>query len=1110
MNLLPLVLLFASVTSAQAQAAGTPPQQLPRVVEINVPADTARGWRPRQPAGQALPLEPTRSIAFETDEGTWMSLDRSPADGRITFDLLGDIYTLDPAGGRAQAVVRGMGMDTQPVFSPDGEWIAFVSDRSGAENLWIVRPDGSDPRQVSFGADDTVLTSPTWSPDGDSLYVSRFLWSRNDFELWHYGLDGSETLVTPAKTEAGGRQSSLGAVVSPDGRFMYFARRTGGEDNAGVDLWSIVRRDLADGSERTLLPEPGVPGRRPYPGTYFRPALSPDGRLLAYATRFAGQTGLRLRNLDTGDDRWLAFPIEADQINAQGWQDLVPRYAFSADGQAVLLSRHGRIERVPLDGGQPTPIPFVAAVELELGPLNRQDIREDTGPVRARLIQAPMPSPDGTRLAFSALGGLYLMPLDGSGQLRRLDTGGTPAFHPAWSPDGRQLAYVTWTAREGGQVWLAPLDGGSPRRLSNRAAFYTYPAFAPDGDSVWVVASGHRARNQAVVNYGQLREADLLALPVDGGEARVLHHDTIGGRVHPGPGGRVQVRSERGLIGVDPTTGETTDPIVVKGPGWYFQDGSTPVDDLRLSPDGRWLLALVAQQLHLLETPPAGTVVDLSEPGLRHRRITDVGADFFEWADGGDSIVWAVGSTFHRRPLASIALNPADSPGWDADPSIADYTETFQAVVELPRDTPAGSMLLRGARAITLRGDEVIERADVLVRDGRIAAIGARGSIDAPAGTTVLDVTGKTIVPGFIDMHDHVSDIRRDVLQMDSWGLASRLAYGVTTAFDPSTLSIDLLAYQDLVDAGLVTGARAPSTGMAMFSYNRLASLDDARALLRRYRDHYRIRNVKQYLIGNRTQRQWLAMAATELGMMPTTEGSLTFKLAVGMIQDGYAAIEHALPTALYRDMVELMVRSGTANNGVLQNQHGGPAAQDKLIARNRPLHDPRFLRHRPHAVAMQAGMAGTWIDRSLMRYPRYAADAARIQRAGGVIGMGAHGNVSGIGFHWELEAHVEGGLTPLEALRAASLGSAAGIGRDAEFGSLEPGKFADLVILDANPLDDIRNASQVDRVMRNGRLYDAATLDELWPDQVPGPRTWDWDDRPPGTPGATAVEASP
>src|SRR5690606_31387940 len=190
-----------------------------------------------------------------------------------------------------------------------------------------------------------------------------------------------------------------------------------------------------------------------------------------------------------------------------------------------------------------------------------------------------------------------------------------------------------------------------------------------------------------------------------------------------------------------------------------------------------------------------------------------------------------------------------------------------------PRDDPRGNLVLRGARVITMRSDEAIENADILVRDGRIAAVGARGSFAVPADASVRDVAGKTIVPGFIDIHDHVADIRRDVLSMDVWGLRARLAYGITTTFDPSSLSIDMFAYQDLVDAGIVTGSRLRTTGMAMFSFNRLSSLQEARALLARHKDHYRTRNVKQYLVGNRKQRQWIAMAAAEAGVMPTKIG---------------------------------------------------------------------------------------------------------------------------------------------------------------------------------------------------------------------------------------------
>nr|WP_255699257.1 amidohydrolase family protein [Luteimonas sp. Y-2-2-4F] len=1066
------VLLAAAVAS---QAA--PPPSPPRGV---------------QPAGQTLPLRPARRIAFETDEGTWMSLDAAPDGRSLVFDLLGDLYTLDARGGRARPLLRGMAVETQPAYSPDGRWIAFVGDRSGAENLWRVRPDGSGLEQLSFGDDDTVLVSPAWSADGRALYVSRFRWSVNDYELWRYDLDGGQTLLSPARTEGGARRSALGAAPSADGRWLYYARRDGGQDGAKLDTWSIVRRDLASGEETVVVPEPGVPGRRPFAGTFFRPLPSRDGRWLAYGARWEGRTGLRLRDLRSGADRWLAFPVEQDQSMAQSWQDLLPRFAFSADGRALLLAREGRFERIPLDGGAPAPVPFVAEVELALGPLTRVDVREETGPVRARLIRTPRQSPDGRRLAFSALGRLYLMPLNGAGAARPLlPEDAPPAFHPAWSPDGRLLAYVTWDGARGGRVWVAPADGGAPRALTAQADYYTQPVFAPDGRTVYALRSDNRARMQASMVFGSVRESELLALPVGGGPARVVRAGDFGGTLHlDAAGTKVHVRDgDGGTVAISLVDGAASAPAKITGPGWYFQDGPVPVDDVRISPDGRWALAQVAQQLHLLPAPAPGATVDLSAPGVEHRRITDVGADDFDWADGGRTIAWSVGARFHRRALAGVALNPPDRPGWSADaPRIGTDTEAFDAVVEVPRDVPEGTLLLRGATAITMRGEEAIEDADVLVRDGRILAIGPRGTVDVPAGVQARDVSGRFLVPGFIDIHDHVADIRRDLLDTDAWGLRARLAYGITTAFDPSSLSIDMLAYQDLVDAGRVLGARVPSTGMAMFSFNRIASPEEARALLARYRDRYRLRNVKQYLIGNRRQRQWLVQAASEMGVMPTTEGSLSFRLGLSQVVDGYAGHEHSLGTPLYRDAIELLARSGTSYDTTLQIVNGGPPAQDRYVARDAPLGDPLFRATRPYEVAMQSVQARQWVDPALMLYPRLAADAARLQRAGGVVGMGSHGEIPGPGFHWELEAHVEGGMTPHEALRAATLGSATAIGRAAEFGSLEPGKFADLLVLEADPRGDIRNTRRIAEVMKHGRLYRAGSLDELWPRQRPAP----------------------
>jgi Tol biopolymer transport system component len=1033
-----------------------------------------------------------------------MSLAVAPDDRSLVFDLLGDLYLLDIDGGEARPLTRGSSFDSQPAYAPDGRWIAFVSDRSGADNLWLIRPDGSELRQLSFGDDDTVLVSPAWSADGRSVFVSRYLASLDNYELWRYDMDGRETLVVPIKDATAPRASgvsSLGAALSADGRQIYFSRRNG-DDEADIGRWSIVRRDLADGHEQTLLPEPTGPGGRAPNIPHFRPALSSDGQWLAYSTRFAGETGLRLRNLTTGDDRWLVYPIEHDQIQAFGGLDLEPGYAFTHDGTSLLLSRHGRIERVPLSGGAPQAIAFVAPVDVPLGPLTRVEIDEEQGPVVARLIQTPEQSPDGRWLAFSALGHVYVMRLDGHAGPRRLTHSPLPEFHPSWSPDGRQIAFVTWTAAEAGGVWIAPASGrGTPRAVSDAAAFYTRPVFTRDGSHVMALRSDRRARQRTVMEYGPIRDAELVEWPAAGAAAaRVIYAGEIGGKPHFGPSAEdVHLLAPKGLIAVNRQSGVSRPVATVLGPGWYFVDGPVPVDDLRVSPDGRWLLAQVAQQLHVVEMPRDGQPLDLTQPGLRHRRITDIGADFFEWADGGATIAWDIGATHYRRRFADIRLNAAAVPDWSADPPVVGRNaEAFVARVSVPRDLARGSLLLRGARVITMRGDEVIDAADLLVTDGRIAGIGPHGSFAVPQDAQVQDVSGRTILPGFIDMHDHVADIRRDVLSVDAWGPQARLAYGVTTAFDPSTLSIDMLAYQDLIDAGLMTGSRLRSTGMAMFSFNRLASLDDARALLTRYRDAYRIRNVKQYLIGNRRARQWLAAAAHELGVMPTTEGYLSLKLDLTMITDGYSGIEHSLSTPLYQDVIEFVARSGTSNDTTLQIRNGSTPAGDFFVARDRPLSDPKFRRTRPEAAAVAEAQARHWVDPSAQFYTRFAGDAARIQRAGGVIGIGAHGEVPGAGFHWEMAAHVQGGMTPFEALRAGTLGSATAIGRAHDLGSLEVGKLADLVILTADPREDIGRSRDVERVMLNGRLYDAATLAEVWPRHRPlEPIPWFRDEPP-------------
>lgn len=1032
-------------------------------------------------AADGLPLEPARAIAFEVDEGTWMSVDVSPDGGTIVFDLLGDLYTVPITGGAARRIQGGMAFDAQPVYAPDGGRIAFVSDRSGAENLWIANADGSEPRMLSANVADARFSSPAWAADGSAVYVSRRVGRHGVFELWQHHLAGGAGLRIEDETAPG---HALGAAPSADGRFLYYAAKsTAAATLYVIPAWSIARRDLETGQTRQMVTAPG---------TAWRPRLSPDGRTLIYGTRHDGETGLRLRDLASGEDRWLAYPVQRDNRDGKPLRDILPGYAVTPDGKAVIAAHGGKIRRIDMATGAATVVPFTADVELGIGPSLIRDRAAETGPVRARLIQNPVQSPDGRRLAFSALARLYVARLE-DGEVRRVTESDDPAFQPAWSPDGRRLAYVTWEAAGSGHVWTVPARGGRAKRLTDVAAFYSDPVFSPDGRWVYALASSTVERMRLQEEVTPRRFADLVRIPAAGGPAEVLTHVGTGRRPFvTGEPERVFYTTPEGVTSVAANDGSDA-RVHLRIDGlhdWTNAGAPHPVDDAVISPDGRWALAIAANQLHLVAVPPPSDdvpVVNLvADTELPAVQVSRFGADYYGWADGGRTVTWALGSTYYRQPL-------------DAALSGEQTAEAVEIRVEVPRDRPEGAVLFRGATVITMNGDEVLADADLLVAGARIAGLGRRGAVDVPAGAHVVDVSGAFITPGFVDTHAHWYEIRHDVLDLWNWSFLSTLAFGITSGLDVQAMDQDMFAYQDLLDAGLMIGPRAWSVGKGMFANNRLDSAADADDLLARYADHYRTLNVKAYLSGNRRQRQWIVQAAAKHGLVPTTEGDFDLKLGLTHAIDGFAGNEHApFVVPLYDDVVRLFAETGIAYTPTLMIvSSGGSTAKEHFFITQPPHNDPKVRRFMPHFVSDIRSSPARWVRPEEWLYPRVAASVAKVLRAGGRVGIGSHAEFQGLAFHWEMEALAAGGLTPAELLRAATEMGAGIIGRAQDIGTIEAGKFADLVVLDRNPLDDIRNARALRYVMKNGRLYDADTLNEIWPRARKLPPLWHHE-RPP------------
>jgi Tol biopolymer transport system component len=1062
------------------------------------------------PKKPGLPLKAERKIEFETDEATWLSLTLTPDGKTIIFELLGDLYSLPIGGGQAKPITSGLAFDSQPSVSPDGKHIAFISDRDGSENLWMCNIDGSEAKQLSKDAQGD-FESPSWTPDGDYVLVSRKP-NNGLHEVWMYHIQGGSgvqvTKSSPnANTPPQQRVRALGVVASSDGKYFYYARRTGNFTyNANFPIWQVVRRDRVTGDEDVITSAPG---------SAFRPVISPDGAKLVFGTRQDTQTGLRVRDLATGEEKWLKYPVQRDDQESAATRDVLPGFAFTPDSKDIVVSYGGKIHRVQVATGETSDIPFTAKVSQDLGPELKFASRVEEGPVKARLIQTPSESPDGKRIIFSSL--MHLYRIDGPGaKAARVTSSSAREFQPAWSPDGQWIAYVTW-ADDGGDIWKLRADGsGSPIKLTRIPAFYRDPVWSPDSKRIVALRQPRQARLNGVTGFAQPGTGmDVVWIPAGGGDATLIVPARGTGRPHfTSDPDRIYVYSNQGLQSFrwDGTDRRT----LLKVEGRSRTPQPTPASDVRISPDGKHALAKLNEQLFLIAMPVAGgdtVTVNVNTPSVPVKKLTDIGADDFQWADSGKTMTWALGSSFFRQALSTITYHPPRSSEngdqeksgdqekkEDAAPAPKkSLAEELEVSIEQPRRKPTGTIVLRGAKVITMKGDEVIPDGEIVVTDHRIAAVGKRGSVTVPQGARIFDVKGATIMPGIVDVHAHWIEIERGELDPQSWVFMANLAYGVTSGRDPQTSTNDVFAYQDLIDMGEVLGPRAFNTGPGIFSATDFQSLDEARNVVARYKKYYRTNTVKSYMVGNRKQREWMVMACKENGIMPTTEGGLDLKLDLTHALDGFSGNEHSLPIVpLYKDVVEIFARSGISYTPTLLVAYGGPWAENYFYESTMVHDDTKLRRFVPHDILDSRAKRRPWFSEEEQVFPKLAEQAAKIVRAGGRVCIGGHGQLQGIQCHWEMWALKSGGLTNHQVLRSATLYGAQAIGYDQDLGSIEPGKLADLLVLNKDPLENIRNTNTIRFVMKGGDMWEGETLNQVWPVEKKLAEPWWWKDQPP------------
>jgi imidazolonepropionase-like amidohydrolase len=445
------------------------------------------------------------------------------------------------------------------------------------------------------------------------------------------------------------------------------------------------------------------------------------------------------------------------------------------------------------------------------------------------------------------------------------------------------------------------------------------------------------------------------------------------------------------------------------------------------------------------------------------------------WHDE-NTLIWSIASRFFTQKLEEETPRVVEVP------------------LTVPRAKPAGKIAFQGARIITMRGDEVIPAGTLLVEGNRIAAVGPADQVPLPRDALVVDARGTTIIPGLIDSHAHMHGDREFPPEL-KWEYVVLLAHGVTTTLDPQAPTADVFALSDLVEAGEMIGPRIYSTGRGItgaepatpFMYFGINSLEDARRVVRAYHA-FRPLMLKDYVHARREQRQWLARAAREHDIRLTAEGSGDWLLDLTIVLDGYTAFEHDLPIRLYNDVAQFMARAGAYYTPTLIGTYGGKGAKQYFQLATAIYDDPKLRRFTP-ASQLQGSL-------TVARAPEYdwffkssAESAAKILRAGGHVTVGGHGDQQGIGTLWETWGIAMGGLTPLETIRVATLEGADKLGLRQDLGSLEAGKLADFLVLDANPLDDIHHLARQRYVVKNGFVYDSESMSQVWPTYKPLPK---------------------
>ncbi len=996
---------------------------------------------------------PSQLFEYEATEGTWISLDVSPDGERIVFDCLGHLYEMDVAGGEATPLTAGRSWNMFPRYGPNGEKILFTSDRGGSNDLWVLDRARGDAANVSDM--DLPVFQGTWALDGQHVYGTA-LNLKVRFPGYRFHLEGGRQELVPA----GDRAPVDHFVERPGEEALYFEHKDANIPASGP---RIKRFDMRTGEMSIYIDRPGGAAS---------PAISPDGRYLAYVHRDDKETVLVLHEFEGATERVIQRGLDTGRFESRGFYGCYSNIAWDPGSARVFASWGGKLHSVDIATGAASEIPFTAKVTRQIDETLRvrTEVPRDTAFTRSHRWSQPA---FGDAILYEALGDLWLLDMG-----RRSLLVGTAALEtsPVYDAATKTFYYASWTDDDLGAIWK--MVGPEPEKITTVPSQYGSLAISSDGLVLAYIRGDRGIRTGK--HLERQTDFELCTTSASAKEQLVTTITWTSNRYGKRPP-TVRFAPDGEWLYFTEYVEDALTLKRIRTSGYGEQTLVTFPHATRavVSPDFRWIAFREYHRTFVTPWEFIGkplTVSAADETGFTVRVDPEEDGDFTEWSADSQSLYWTRGRYHCTKTLAKVLAGERGSVKIDL---------AFEYDIAAPKD----ATLLRGARVLTMNAaGDVLEHADILVEGDRITAVGE--TIEPPEGTRVLDLEGATIMPGMFDAHGHYGSpiSALNVIEQRLYGLHANLAYGVTTMFDVYGTTQKDFWVSDMLRAGRMIGPRIYSVGDPVFvtkyrtkMHRPITSLADARELAHFNQDHGATA-LKDYSNHTRAARQQLVAACRELGLNLVSESFGNPPMNLTQVIDGFTGLEHTMGlTPLYDDVLALYAATEIGVTPTLIVVYNGQAGEKYFHMRERLWENPKLLRFFRKDELIRHRRPTHLFDDDYY-HMEMARELHRMQERGVQLQMGAHGQMMGLGAHWEMELLVHGGFTPLEAIRVATINGFRHHGLDHALGSIEAGKLADLVVLDANPMDEITNTRAIRYVMKNGAVYSGADAAEVYP----------------------------